>query len=321
MFYSIEQKLNTGVLNIQQLGTNYFTYDRHNSEDTEDFSQADVMPLMLCGPKCETSPYIGERIHHHTSYKDQADDSEQKIIAVQAHTLPGLFAYATTGTTQKSIPYANGVTYHSFWFGMDNYSLYQKFWQNYNNLLLNCPVHLKGRVKLGIDQFLNLDMSALKLCDGQRLLPVKASAQIGESMGVTEVEFIRAESFIDGITDKEIKPTANNGLKWEISDNHEEVGLNLFNTHKAQIEGELSQNALEATIFYTGCSFSLAVPVNTGSPSELGETRVIGAWAIVTINFDIEYEDTQYESPIPSSTGSRSYPNTLVTFTLVAVPA
>jgi len=319
VFYSIEQRLNSGELNIQRIGTNYFKYDRRNSEETEEFSQADMMPLMLCGPKCETAPFIGERIHRHTSYKDQTDDSRQKIIAVQAHTLRH-FAYRTTGTTQMSIPCSDGYLYYNFWFGMDNYSLYRNFWQNYNNLILNSPVHLTGRLKYDIAYFLGMDMITLKLCDGQRLLPVKASAQIGAKTSITEAEFIRAELFMDGISDVEIKPVIGNGLKWQISDNHEEIGLQLFNTNKTQIQDELSYNSVVATIFYTGCSFMLDAPVNAGSPSELGETLVIEALATLTIDFSIEYEDTQYETPIQSSSGSRSYPNTLVAFTLVAVP-
>ena len=321
MFYYLSQDLMTGKLNVQQLGTNYFKYDRQNSEETEEFSQADVMPLMLCGPKFETAPYIGDRINRHTAYNGNAEDSNQKIIALQAHTLAGHFAYTTTGTTQMFIPYTDGQNYYNFWFGMDNYTLYRDFWQNYNRLLLNNPVHLTGRLKYDIAQFLNMDMCQLKLCNGQRLLPQKASVTIAEKTGLTEVEFIRAELFMDGISDTEIKPVSANLLKWQISDNHEELGLQLFNLHKAQIEYEESFNAIVATIFYTGCSISLDTPVSTEPPSELGETRIINALATLTINFDIEYEDTQYDSPVPSSSGSRSYPNTLVTFTLVAVPA
>lgn len=321
MFYFLSQDLLTGKLTVQQLGTNYFKYDRQNSEETEEFSQADVMPLMLCGEKCETAPYIGDRIHKHTSYNGEGDDSEQKIIVVQAHTNRGIFAYATTGTSQKSIPHANGSLFYEFWFGMDNYTLYRNFWQNYNRLILNNPVRLSGRLKIDIAQFLGLDMITLKLCDGQRLLPDKASVTIAEKTGLTEAEFIRAELFADGISDEEINPVSGTLLKWQISDNHEELGLQLFNSHKAQIEYELSSGPIEATISYTGCSFRLSAPVTTESPSELGETRIVEALTTLTIYFDIEYEDIQYESPIPSSSGSRIYQNILVTFTLVAVPA
>lgn len=276
VFYALERSLSTGRMELHELGTNYFVYDRQNSDETEEFSQVDVMPLMLCGEKCETAPYIGDRIHKHTSYEDKEEDSSQKIIAVQAHSSQH-FVYRTTGTTQRHIPYASGSLEYTFWFGMDNYSLFGHFWDNYNRLLLNNPVHLTGRLKYGIAQFLNMDMSIMKLCDGQRLLPVKASARIGEKMDITEAEFIRAERYVDGVSDELPKPLTSSSLKWQLnSESDEQTAYNIFQ-QRMYLQGRVLWRGFSAK--HDG----IPDPIWLGIPSEVGETRQITAVATFTI--------------------------------------
>ena len=312
MFYLLERSLSTGDMKMKPLGTNYFKYDRDNSEETEDFSQADVMPLMLCGPKCETAPFIGDRIHKHTSYNGGADDSVQKIIAVQAHTLPGHFAYATTGTTQETIPYNNGTTYYSFWFGMDNYSMYRIFWQNYNNLILNNTVRLNGRVKYSLAQFLNMDMSVLKLCDGQRLLPEKASLVISEKTGLTEADFIRVELFMDGVSDDEIKPIIGNGLKWQVTGNAEELALHLYETEIAHGAGATQY------IGYRVEFTSDLVDVFVGIPMYEGQTIEITA----QVTLKITYREREIDhGQVSWITTTDVFPNQIISFAFEAIPA
>ncbi len=213
MFYLLERRLDNGEIDLHFLGSNYFTYDRDNSDETEAFSQADVMPLMWIGENHKTAPFIGERIHRHTSYQGKADDSEQKIIVVQAHTALKYLGFSTSATSQKYLPYMDGYSGHEFAFGLDNYSMQFSFWNRYNALLLNHPVHLSGKVRLTVAEFLGMDMSQLKLCDGQRLIPVSASAKIGEKIGLTEVEFINSE-FAHKKGDSDIKPVQAPTLKW-----------------------------------------------------------------------------------------------------------
>ena len=279
LFYLIERELTDGKTQLHKLGTNYFVYDRDNSDETEDFSPVDVMPLMLCGEKCETAPYIGERIHRHTSYEGKEDDGEQKIIAVQAHTSQH-FAYRTTGTTQRSIPYANGTMLYNFKFGMDNYSMYPEFWRKYNGLLLNHPVHLTGWLKYGIAQFINMDMSALKLCDGQRLLPVRASASIGEKMGITEAEFIRAEHYLDGVSDNQPTPITASTLKWQLNSESDEQTAHMIYMLIVTFD---TQNTI-----YTGYTVKhdgIDDPIWLGPPKSPGETRTITAIAYFTLKY------------------------------------
>lgn len=279
MFYLLERSLGNGAMQLHQLGTNYFTYDRNNSDETEAFNQTDVMPLMLLGlrMKRDVAPFIGERIHRHTSYNGEVDDSEQKIIAVQAYNGQSLFAYPTTGTTQKDIPYANSHLTFPFNFGMDNYSMYSYFWANYNRLLLNNPVHLTGRVKLGIDQFLGMNMSALKFCDGQRLLPVKASAQIGDKMGMTEAEFILAKIYAGGVADSQLEPLTESKLKWLMTSDGDETTASQIFAQRLSLPGQVLWRG------YSAEHDGISDPTWLGTPKYLGEIRQITAITSFTI--------------------------------------
>lgn len=218
LFYRLERDLVTGKQVAVCIGSCFFTYDRNNSKDVETFGQGDVVPLMLCGTKNEIAPYIGDRIHRHTSYNGSgADDTKQEIIVVQAKDTSEHGVYMTTGTTMRSIPYAVGNGSYSFLFGLHNYGMYSRFWSKYNTLMLNNSTHLKGRLKLGVADFLQMNMEKMKLCNGQRLLPVSASASIGERMSLTEAEFIIAKSYENGATDTPITPSGATSKRWQLS--------------------------------------------------------------------------------------------------------
>lgn len=286
-FYLLERNLGDGRQVTHRLGTNYFAYDRDNSDETESFSQADAVPLMLCGQKREVVPYIGSRIHRHTSYNGETEEDEQKIIAVQWHTSPH-FVHRTTATTQKTIPYGgNGAQCHSFAFGLDNHSLYGHFWQRYNTLLLNHPVHVEGKLRLGLAQFLGMDMSRLKLCDGQRLIPVRASAATGGRTGITDAEFILEKEYADGVADTQPSPTPINGLKWEmVSQSDSALAQELWNDYLSWV-GQLEFHVnwfhlLSVEIAHNGFDG----PVWLGQPSSEGQAKTIQC--LVAIAFKVE---------------------------------
>lgn len=288
-FFLLERDLVTGKQVLNRLGTNYFTYNRGNSDETEGFSQSDVMPLMLVGDRADrdVAPFIGARIHRHTSYNGEVDDSVQKIIAVQAAilattilgTVIQLSHYATTGTTQKIIPYRLGAEFYSFRFGMDNYSLYDFFWADYNRLKLNHLVHLKGKVKYGIGQFLGMDMSKLVFCDGQRLLPVKSSMAIGEKTGLADAEFVLVKNYADGVADTPIAPMDAPTLKWDkvTPDPNYDIAYNFFSQNLA--------NARTRFTDYKAFPNSLT-KAWLGLPARLGETREITTESVYIIYYD-----------------------------------
>ena len=272
-FYMLERKIPNGEQVLHRLGSNHFTYDRQNSDETEEYTQSDLIPLMLCGDtsKADVAPYIGKRIHRHTTYNNQEDDSEQKIIAVQANSNKQSY-YPTTATTQNYIPSRTGSIAYNFWFGMDNHTLYQVFWEHYNNLLLNSPVNLKGRLKLDAAKFLSMGMCSLKLLDGQRLLPVSLTAQIGDKTRMTEAEFILyTMNYTNPISDSQPHPGTANNLKWSITS--ETDYITAYRIFRERFAGVLSNPPAVILVGYKVEHEGLSDRLYLGTPLEAGERR------------------------------------------------
>lgn len=311
-FAALNYNIQTGLQAVEVIGTNHFTYDRHNSDDTEAFSQADVMPLMRVDPatKRGVSPFVGERLHYHTSYKGQKEDDKQEVIVVQ-RAYNDRFIFKTTGTTQKFIPYG---TYgfgsgETLGFGLTNFELYEPFWGFYNTLLLNHATHLKCRVAYDLGQFLGLDMSRPKLCNGQKLLPVSASASLASRFGLTDAEFLLVKKFGDGVKDEGIEPMGGNGLKWSVSNDAEDVARELY-ANEIALPGGATQ--------YVSYEFSLNESLSPGMPSYLNEVRTITAQATITVH----YKEREIEGgQVHWINRSEVFANQTVTFTFTAVAA
>lgn len=291
MFYLLERELGTGQMKVRQLGTNHFTYDRSNSDETEEHSQADLLPMMMCSEKtCAVAPYIGDRLHHHTSYNGSIDEAEQKIIVVNA-SRDSHYYYPTTGTSQDNIPYTGGSIISNLPFATaNNYSLFNLFFEKYNTLLLNNPTHLTGRVKFSQRQFLNMDMSCLKLCNGQRLLPVKASVVINDKIGITTAEYIISKDFVDGVSDEEFSPELTTPLQWNMTTQSD------GSTAMAAFINIFGHQTEDPPAFqYLGCSVShgnFKDQVWMGKPSDLGETKSVSIQLEITLEVRERYIHT-----------------------------
>ncbi len=328
-FYAVEYDTANARYATKLLGTNHFTYDRNNSDDSEDFSQSDSIPLMLVEGKMQTTPFIGDRLHAHTSYNGSTADDNQDIIVVQAVT-DSHFVYQTTGTTQPVIPYAqpqDGKYFFELGIGVCPYDLYEPCWQRYNNLLLNHPTHMSGRVDYSIGQILAMDMTRLKHCLGQKLLPVTASATIGPKPVLTEAEFLLVKSFIDGIEDTAIVPTSQTNLVWEITDNI----LTVLQTLWTSMGGGLNFGDIDIPDMTFGVashwieygSYSvqyLGDNLQPGIPEQIGEVKHLTRQANIIIYFKeiIEWQP-EYTPQMQQFEGSERFANVTVTFTFTAV--
>lgn len=327
MFYSLNRDFLTGKQTREPIGTNHFTYDRDNAEETEAFSQADVMPLMLCGiiKEGQTSdvvPYIGDRLHAHTSYEDKEESDEQKIIVIRKST-NSKYYYNTSGTTQRFVPYQQpqgSDAGSEFGFDLTNYGLYNPFWKGYNELLLNHATRFSGKMLMNLGDYLDMDMSRTKLCDGQRLLPVTASSVLADKMNLVDAEFLLVKQFADGVEDEEITHDTVNGLRWELRNDAEEMARELFSEHQSEYEYHNPNDPLESSAIYTGYSVTLngETIINPGMPTTLGETRTITASATITVEYRVEWEHQQGGHVPPTTTESDSFTAT-VTFTFTAV--
>ena len=328
-FYAVEYDTTNARYATKLLGTNHFTYDRSNSDDTEEFSQGDSIPLMLIAGKMQTTPFIGDRLHAHTSYNGSTADDTQDIIVVQAAT-NNAFVYKTTGTTQPCIPYAQpqqGEYFFELGIGVCPYDLYEPCWERYNNLLLNYPTHMHGRVDYSVGQILAMDMTRLKHCLGQKLLPVTASTTIGPKPVLTEAEFMLVKTFIDGIEDTAIVPTSQTNLVWEITDNITTVLQALWTSmgggpNFGPIDVPDYSAGVESHYLEFG-SYSvqyLGENLQPGVPSYVGEVKTLTRQANITIYFEeiIEY-DPAYTPPGVQFEGYEIFNNVTVTFTFTAI--
>ncbi len=325
-FYMVQPDPNNPTRQTAKLlGTNHFRYDRANSEETEEHSPADVMPLMVVGSKGETTPYIGERSHAHTSYNGSTADEKQDIIVVQyvrsAATGPSYPVYRTTGTTQRYVVNANGTSYFDFSIGLVPYDLYDFCWRKYNTLLLNAAPHLKGRVRYTVGQLLGADMTRLKHAGGQPLLPVSLSATIGAKTGTAEAEFVLAKAFADGVEDQPLNP-GSIPYVWTYTTNAENVAERLWQEiladHTPSTDDGVISDELE------GYSFTVHYDEQPypSVPTTPGQTEVIAVAATFTIHYvrHIEY-DEGYLPPESHIDMERTIPNQSVNFTFTAVPA
>lgn len=310
-FYALTRDLSTGNQVKEPLGSNHFVYDRANSDDTEAFSQSDVMPLMLCGlvkpmQTRDVVPFIGERLHFHTSYNGNKEDDKQEIILCQK-AFSANFHYLTTGTTQDYIPHkTNSGT--DLALNLTNYGLYDRFWKNYNELILNYPVRLTGRVLYDLGTFLGMDMSRPKFFAGQNLMPVSASAPLNDRFGLTDVEMILVKKYVDGIADTPITPSAGTGLKWVlkfsggsphvIEDLWDNTVVDFENTHPTYAVAYDEMTDSSITISGSSGSQYLGLPLYEGQTIDIGNHDVV-----VTVNGFVIYKDTS----LPQSGEQRAF--------------
>lgn len=223
-FFVLERDMSNGQQTQRRLGTNYFTYDRRNSDESEQFAADDSMPPMVAIGKTGSQtivPFIGERRHFHTSYLGSETDMEQEIMIVQEYSGLGT-ALARGGTTQKHVPLPASPYETVLQFALDPYELYKKFWKRYNEMLLNNKVTLSGTVEYSLTELMQLDMVSPKMFRNQVLIPEAMEATLSGKVSNGESSFILAKGYEDGIADTDIQPGTVKRLKWVFHDNQRE---------------------------------------------------------------------------------------------------
>ena len=148
------------------------------------------------------------------------DSESQSIMIAWGVKFRYNSVFYSFGTTQK---YLFGSQVKPF--SLNPYEMYDYFWSNYNNILLNNKVTFKGKVGYDVAELASLDMTKMKYCKGQRLFPVKSSFDIGKKLKVGESEFILVKSFSDMVADEPIVTTPIEKLKWVIHENIEQEVL------------------------------------------------------------------------------------------------
>lgn len=218
------------------VGSCYFTYDRQNADEQEEFTSEDLMPPMVY-VNGFLMPYVGERKHRNTTYQESAVDEDQEIIicdfagqsalcskASNAHTgANNASAYAGShyyfGTVLK---YDNAGEIRSEGYDFTPEGMMHFLFQRYNQILLNNTIQLEGQFDLSIQEIIGYQMYNLKLMDGQKLLPTFMSYEVGRRIRNLAARFLLVKEFDDSITDESIS-IPEPSYKWVLNNSNIEA--------------------------------------------------------------------------------------------------
>lgn len=204
------------------IGSNYFKYDRRNSKNSEEIDWDDLTPPMVYVNDM-LMPYIGERTHRHTAYKDSERDEEQEIIVVSyvgQCSAPVLYrntqnrGYYYYGTTQK---YDDAGELRQGAYDLTALDMFTLFFSGYNRMLRNNLVKIDGQFNLAIEEILSYQMYKMKLYDGQLLLPLSLKYEVGKQIRCQQASFYLIKDHVD---DEEDVPTEmpESQYKWVLND-------------------------------------------------------------------------------------------------------
>lgn len=223
-FYELRRNIGSDKITPAYIGTNNFKYDRNNSSTQESLSSSDVMPAIIY----DRLPYmyIGDRLHSNTTYNSSEESTDQPImIAWKTVAVAGSFAMAF-GTTQKYF-YSRKIKD----FSLTTYEMYDHFWSNYNNILRNGKIALKGTVLYDITDIASLDMTKIKVYKGQKLLPLKTTYEISDKLKNKDSEFFLVKDFSNSEKDIKIVPATKQKYKWESILNVPDNYINSLKSH------------------------------------------------------------------------------------------
>lgn len=218
---------------FKRLGTNYFTYDRQNSKDSDQMDADDLIPPMVWIDGY-LMPYIGDRRHRNTTYNDSDKDEDQEIIIVDYAGLstPVPITPSGSGNPQRLSPYEahSGHYYYGTTQKYDNtgadrtgrYNLnapemYERFFARYNKMLRNCMVKVEGKFDLSVEDILNFKMYSLKLFEGQMLLPESLRYEVGRKIQCLSASFYQVKNYSDAEEDVPTVIPAPR-FRWQLND-------------------------------------------------------------------------------------------------------
>ncbi len=202
------------------IGSDYFTHDRRNTDESDVMSPEDLMPPMVF-VNGVLMPYIGERRHRNSSYKNSQMDEDQEIIVVEyagrstAYTFTaGQLNDERIGRRLASMNRVNGRYFYGTTQAYDNigsprsgrYNLtpdeiFERFFKRYNKMLRNNLVKIEGRYNIPVEDILSWSMYQLKLFDGQLLLPVCLTYEVGRRVRCLSASFYQVKDYADSEED------------------------------------------------------------------------------------------------------------------------
>ena len=210
----------SGGASDADLGTNFFAHDRRDTPEADEMSPDDLVPPMVFVGQV-LMPYIGDRRHRNTSYKDSERDEEQEFIVVEyagrstssnvgsigarsgggrrgegQGSAAGKYFY---GTTQK---YDNTGALRSGRYNITPDGIFERYFRRYDTMLRNGLIKLSGQFDIPVEALFQWNLYALKLHHGQQLLPVKLTYGVGRQTRCLSAEFYLVKNYADGDQDQ-----------------------------------------------------------------------------------------------------------------------
>ena len=277
------------------VGSNYFKYDRRNSDESEEFTPEDLLPPMVF-VNGMLMPYIGDRIHRNTTYNDSKKDEKQEIIIVDYAGLSKKVDYTVPGSTGGRVPsdmegghYYYGTTQKYDNIGelrtdkieLTSIGLFYAFFRKYNKHLRNNSVKIEGQFDLTQSELLNYQMYSLKLLNGQKILPEQLRYQVGNPTKCLKASFRLIKDFADAVDDEELtypEPV----YKWELETDYaaiKAIELEGGSSGGSNRPGSSTSNSI--TVTYSPTSGS---DIFLTSPSKAGQRLVL----------NVEYKFTRH---------------------------
>lgn len=250
----------TPIYVVERIGSSYFTYDRHNSDQSENENAADLMPPMVF-QNTMLMPYIGSRVNCRTGINEQQEDTSQDIIIVGYAGLAAARSYMY-GTTQAADDTGAARSGQYEIFGQQ---LFQQYWHLYNKMLRNNRVSVSTNLILTIKDILQYDLYRLKQLDGQRMIPISLQYEVGSKIRCMVASFYLLKDYADGVDDSEtIMPVTQ--YQWQ--DN-----LSELQAKYAELEENFPDHDYEIRLEYTSNDryHGDLPPVYLPSPTALGQ--------------------------------------------------
>ncbi len=231
-------------------GSNCFTYDRNNSEDSTEYSAADRFT-----PEVDVDrmlmPYIGDRLHYNTSISGEKEETEQLI----------LICFAFWDSSRQSwfgspYPYLRSgakITYKTEDLTDKHYpsltpdGLYGCCWKAYNELLLNSAPEIEAQIDYPLSSILSMDLMTPKLLDGQKVLIKSFSFTISASgilCGKSVLQMLPECS--DAIVDEPIE-FLEGYFAWKCMDTYDDTIKELYNQFSEDYERISHDNLADYT--------------------------------------------------------------------------
>ena len=284
MRHSHQSIRGSNVKNVA-VGSNYFKYDRKNSDESEEFTPEDLLPPMVFVNGI-LMPYIGDRIHRNTTYNDSKKDENQEIIIVDYAGLSKKVDYTVPGSTGGRVPsdIEGGHYYYGTTQKYDNtgelrtgkieltsIGLFNAFFRQYNKHLRNNSVKIEGQFDFTQAELINYQMYALKLLNGQKILPEQLRYQIGNPTKCLKASFRLIKDFSDAVDD-EVLTYPEPLYKWELETDYAAIKASELKGSGSSSNNPGAGSSTNRTITYSPTSGSDIFLI---SPSKAGQRLVL----------------------------------------------